>query len=363
MEPFTIMININGKILEQLDANEYYLFSILLNYGKKSRPDNGVLKHRTGWALQKLQKVKNSLVKKGLIEVNAKFDRKDKSRGRASNEYKITTKLATKYNGIQMSDFHVIEIQLDENHVHEIQLDDFHVDNKVLKYSIIETLKLLKENKESKETFFDKRINKNLPFDVVTSSQTIKALFEGNDKAIILVKETFGIDVTDNDIKIAIHTFSTVAVSRYDKYKGIRSVEKLSNLFIKWIDSSIKYQKTQDSANCDNKPEVLDLEAYILQNNRPKDLKHMKRDGRFERWEKQLLDSKFKLSNIAKTKKNKNFTTMFLFDCCHMTLGNRLNGSNEQRRIESLIRWYEKLSDYNQNHGNLRELLKAKPQC
>ena len=119
------MLNINGKLLEELDESEYYLFSILLNYGTKSRPDNGVLMHRTKWGLQKLQKVKKSLVSKGLLSINARFDRKDNKRGRASNEYKLKTKLASKYNGFQLNDFHVIEIQLDENQLHEIQLDDF----------------------------------------------------------------------------------------------------------------------------------------------------------------------------------------------------------------------------------------------
>ncbi len=156
------MLNINGKLLEELDESEYYLFSILLNYGTKSRPDNGVLMHRTKWGLQKLQKVKKSLVSKGLLSINARFDRKDNKRGRASNEYKLKTKLASKYNGVQLNDFHVIEIQLDENQLHEIQLDDFKLDenqieNKVLKYSIIETIKLLKE--ESKKALTQEKEN------------------------------------------------------------------------------------------------------------------------------------------------------------------------------------------------------------
>jgi len=160
------MININGKLLDELNANEYYLFSILLNYGTKSRPDNGVLMHRTGWGLQKLQNTKKSLVNKGIVEVNAKFDRKEKGRGRASNEYKIKTRLASKYNGVQLHDFHVIEIQLDENKVIEIQLDDFKIDenqvyNKVLKYSIIETIKLLKEESvKEKDTHIKELENK-----------------------------------------------------------------------------------------------------------------------------------------------------------------------------------------------------------
>ncbi len=220
-----------------------------------------------------------------------------------------------------------------------------------------------KKERIKKEESFDRRTNLNLPFDVVSSNQTLNAIFEDPTNAIQLVKETFQIDVAEIDVKIAIQSFSTVAIASYDAYRGIRTIEKLKNKFIEWIPKSIKYQKTQTSANCDNKPEALDLEAYLLQHFREKDLRHFKQDGDFDRWEKQLQDSKFKLSNIAKTKSNKNFTTMFLFDCCYMSLGNRLNGSNEQRRIESLSRWYGNLSDYNQNQGDLRSLLKAKPQC
>jgi len=121
------MLNINGELLDKLDENEYYLLSILLNYGKKSRPNNGVLKHRTGWGIQKIQKVKKGLVNKGIIEINPQFNRDDNERGRASNEYKIKTKLCSKYKGVHLHDFHVVEIHVDENHVVEIHVDDFHV--------------------------------------------------------------------------------------------------------------------------------------------------------------------------------------------------------------------------------------------
>jgi hypothetical protein len=217
------------------------------------------------------------------------------------------------------------------------------------------------DNNNKEEDSFDKRINLNLPFDVVTSSQTIKAIFEDTTLAIQRVKEIYQIEATDQDVKTAMHTFSTVAVASYDPYKGIRTVEKLTNKFLEWIPKSITYESKPKRTN--GKDESTDLETYILQHYRPVDLKHMKNDGRFDRWNKQLQESKFKLSNIAKTKTNKNYTTMFLFDCCYMTLGNKLGGSNEQRRIESLNRWEKSLSDYNRNQGDLRNLLKARPQC
>jgi len=170
------MLNINGKLLDKLDENEYYLLSILLNYGKKSHPDNGVLMHRTGWGLQKLQKVKKSLVDKGIINILARFDRKDNARGRASNEYKIKSKLCSKFNNIHLHDFHVIEIQLDENHIHEIQLDDFkldenHAEKYILKLSIIEIIKLLKDEYVKEKNAHIKNLeekNKQLQAEILT---------------------------------------------------------------------------------------------------------------------------------------------------------------------------------------------------
>lgn len=148
------MININGKVLDKLNENEYYLLSILLNYGKQSSPDNGVLLHRTGWGLQKLQRTKKSLISKGFIAVKAQF--KDKERGRSSNKYIIKSSLVSKYNGNQLHDFNIDEnkldeIQLDEIKSHENKLDENHTDYKVLKSISIETIKLLKDSFKKEE--------------------------------------------------------------------------------------------------------------------------------------------------------------------------------------------------------------------
>ena len=103
-------------------------------------------------------------------------------------------------------------------------------------------------------------------------------------------------------------------------------------------------------------PETLDLKAYYLQYFREVDLKHAIQDRSFERWTKELEENKFRLGNIAKAYKNKTFTTLLLFELCYMPLGNRLGGSNPQRKLESLIRIYNKFSDYNKNHGDMRQL-------
>ena len=218
-----------------------------------------------------------------------------------------------------------------------------------------------KEN-NNKEESFDKRINLNLPFDVVTSRETINAIFEDINEAIESIKSIYQIEATEEDIKTAMFTFSTVAIASYDSYKGIRTIEKLKNKFIEWIPKSIKFQsQRRESAKCDNsKPQSLDLESYIIEQYREVDLKYMKKDGRFERWEAQLKENSFRLSNIAKGYKNENFTTLFLFEALFMPLGKSLGGSNDRLKLESLERWLKTLSDYNLNKGDLRELLKEK---
>jgi hypothetical protein len=214
------------------------------------------------------------------------------------------------------------------------------------------------KNKEIKEEgIFDKRINQQLPFDSVTSNKTLNAIFADKNEAIQEVQQIFGQEVTENDVSIAIQSFCTVAITNYDAYRGIRSVEKLKNKFIGWIPKSVKYQATQKPLS--QKTENLDLEKYILQYY-PKELKHWKKNGEFERLEKLLATDKFKLTNISKNKKNASYTALFLFECCHMRLGNRLNGSTPQRKLESLDRWEKGLNDYNRNKGDLRSLLKQK---
>jgi hypothetical protein len=214
------------------------------------------------------------------------------------------------------------------------------------------------KNKEIKEEgIFDKRINQQLPFDSVTSNKTLNAIFADKNEAIQEVKQIFGQEVTKNDVSIAIQSFCTVAITNYDAYRGIRSVEKLKNKFIGWIPKSVKYQATQKPLS--QKTENLNLEKYILQYY-PKELRHWKKNGEFERLEKLLATDKFKLTNMSKNKKNASYTALFLFECRHMRLGNRLNGSTPQRKLESLDRWEKGLNDYNRNKGDLRQLLKQK---
>jgi hypothetical protein len=218
----------------------------------------------------------------------------------------------------------------------------------------------LKKKEVKKEESFDKRKNKNLPFDVVTSSQTIKAIFEDTTEAIRSVKEIFQIDATDKDVKTAIHTFSTVAIASYDAYRGIRTIEKLRNKFISWIPKSIKFQASKgESANCDNSL-PLNLSSYLAPFYHKVEHRRMVESGKMQEMQKLLEKESFRLGNIAKSYKNKSITTLFLFEALFLPLGNRLGGSNDTRKLESLQRWEKTLSDYNQGQGDFRKLLKER---
>lgn len=131
-----------------------------------------------------------------------------------------------------------------------------------------------------------------------------------------------------------------------------------SDIKMEYLENSKKGQSAKTDSS--QKAESYDLESYLLENFRPVDLKYMKKDGRFERWNKQLKENSFKLSNIAKGYKNESISTMFLFEALFMPLGSRLGGSNDIRKLESLQRWIPTLSDYNQNKGDIRKLLKER---
>ena len=75
------MINTDGNILDKLKDSEYFLLSILVNYGKKSHPKNDVLLSRTKWGIQKLQAVKKELISKGFLIVNSRTDKEKGGKG------------------------------------------------------------------------------------------------------------------------------------------------------------------------------------------------------------------------------------------------------------------------------------------
>jgi hypothetical protein len=143
------MLNIHGDILDLLNESEYYLFSILLNYGTKSCPDNSVLLHRTGWGLNKLQTAKKSLISKGLLKVEARFNPTKGAKGRESNAYVITTDLASKYNDKLIRN-KLVNNKVVKNKLVDNKLVDNRVYKELLKPLIIET-KVIIEKKEENE--------------------------------------------------------------------------------------------------------------------------------------------------------------------------------------------------------------------
>jgi len=143
------MLNIHGDILDLLNESEYYLFSILLNYGTKSCPDNSVLLHRTGWGLNKLQTAKKSLISKGLLKVEARFNPTKGAKGRESNAYVITTDLASKYND------KLIRNKLVNNKLVKNKLVDNRVYKELLKPLIIETKVIIEKKEKDNAPFFE----------------------------------------------------------------------------------------------------------------------------------------------------------------------------------------------------------------
>jgi hypothetical protein len=145
------MLNIHGEILELLNESEYYLFSILLNYGAKSCPDNSVLLHRTGWGLNKLQTTKKSLISKGLLKVEARFNPTKGTKGRESNAYIITTDLASKYNDKLVKN-KLVNNKVVKNKLVNNKLVDNRVDKELLKSLIIETNINIEKKEGKKDT-------------------------------------------------------------------------------------------------------------------------------------------------------------------------------------------------------------------
>jgi len=148
------MLNIHGDILDLLNESEYYLFSILLNYGTKSCPDNSVLLHRTGWGLNKLQTAKKSLISKGLLKVEARFNPTKGAKGRESNVYVITTDLASKYNDKLIRN-KLVNNKVVKNKLVKNKLVDNRVYKELLKPLIIETKVIIEKKEKDNAPFFE----------------------------------------------------------------------------------------------------------------------------------------------------------------------------------------------------------------
>lgn len=150
------MINTNEKLLDQLDADQYFLISKIVKYGKKSCPKNEVLRHATCWGIKKVQRVKKELILLGFMLSNKRWKYVDGKRMRDSNQYVITTDLIAKYRGkesVQRCQVGIVQIGTDEGGTVQLGIDEFELDeveldengtcNKVLRIIIIEEYKVL----------------------------------------------------------------------------------------------------------------------------------------------------------------------------------------------------------------------------
>lgn len=287
------MINVNEKLLDQLNDSEYFLISKLMKYGKKSCPKNSVLMSITKWGDNKVKKYKKSLVDKGFLIVSKRWKILNGKRVRDSNEYLINTNLISKYRGKQESElycFHTIEIHTDENDTNDFELDDFELyENdqgiKVLKLLIIDNNKLLIKDKEEpsiqknktssfkkntelekpkkvaqkkgkeKHTFpdntpsgyydplaeLDCRENKQLPFMVACASKTLNKIFETKDQALKEYNQIYSEKAT---IEIIEKSWKSFIEKRFSNGHGqIRTVTLLKDAFFKWTQHQVKFDR------------------------------------------------------------------------------------------------------------------------
>lgn len=89
------MINIDTRLLKNIDGDEFWLLIHLVKFlGKKKYvwPANATLKKDTGWGMEKLQRVKKSLIDKGFLI--------SEQRANTSNAYRFRTKLIGIYNSV-----------------------------------------------------------------------------------------------------------------------------------------------------------------------------------------------------------------------------------------------------------------------
>ena len=200
----------------------------------------------------------------------------------------------------------------------------------------------------------DKRQNKSLPFDVVTAAHTLAEYDAAEIKTA--VKQIYGLTITNQQIKTAAHSFATVAVATYDKYRGIRQAEKLKNLFIAWIPKNLKYNqrtKTESAA------QVGDLKKFY-KNKFSKDW-HLRNELRIKQDCKNFAEWLPRIIELKKELKNKTLDEIKIFYIIFRNLGETISPSpNPKTRLNAFLKWFYKLSDYKQKFGDIESILKAK---
>lgn len=90
------MINIDTRLLAKVDQDDLWLLTHIakrINEQRECWPSNVTLCKETGWGIEKLQRVKKSLVDKKLMKV---FPRKNQA-GQTSNQYLVITRFIGVY--------------------------------------------------------------------------------------------------------------------------------------------------------------------------------------------------------------------------------------------------------------------------
>ena len=289
------MLNTNEKLLDELDADQYYLLSKITRYGKKCCPKNEVLCKATKWGIKRVQKAKKELIALGFLKVSNRWKIVDGKKVRDSNQYSVTTNLISKYNkkapnyaNIEQFVFEQFGSEPVQFELGQFELGQEGTDSNILRIVIIDNKELLKKvgkepplpeikilsnldkKKEKKEepkssakkvtkgnhvfpditspknydslSHFDRRTNKQLPFDVVSASETMNLLFPQKKDAR---KEYNSIYSEKASLEVIEKSWKTFIEKRFsNSFQEIRGVSILKKIFFEWTQKQVKFEKS-----------------------------------------------------------------------------------------------------------------------
>ena len=94
----------------------------------------------------------------------------------------------------------------------------------------------------------DKRLNKHLPFDILATKKTLDYVYPTLDLIAKKHKEITGRDISEEFIKEQKQSFIEKAITNYQKYKYINSVDLLISKFYGWLLMGEKHQNNNKNA-------------------------------------------------------------------------------------------------------------------
>ncbi len=332
------MLNIHGEILDLLNESEYFLFCILLNYGNKSCPDNGVLLHRTGWGLNKLQATKKSLISKGILTIEARFNLNKGEKGRESNYYIITTDLASKYCD-KVPQNKVVKNQLVNNKLVNNKLDDFGVHKELLKSTIIETTKVLKDKRG--KVLFEKNYPPTFTAELIECFEEFLTMRKKIGRPLKLVQDKVNF-LAKHIEKIGVEAVQAAVQNSIDnEYQGI---------FPKALKNGAKAEPT-------TKYDVEGLKKHCLDNFSDKKIaESFVKSETFNSWVKLFERDILLFVEFSNKYKNEKINPYSVFEIIHGKIGGFLHSNDPVTRLKGLDRFIASLSEYDQSKGDLRKL-------